>query len=443
MAVLRICLDGRLISGSSGGVEQVVIGLASALSKLPQGEEEYFFLTYRDRDEWLRPYVRGPCHMLPGPPAPHRPTRAWLAKRVPRLQDLYHRFRHLGGSPLINIEKSDGTIEQARIDVMHFTLQTAFLTHIPSIYQPHDLQHLHLPQFFSHWQRTGREVRYRAFCAQAQMVVAMSAWGKADLIRQYDLPAKKVVVVPWGPALTAYPSPRSTDLCAVADKFDLPEAFLFYPAATWPHKNHLGLLQALFILRDQHALRVALVCSGLQNRHFREIKQQVRNLKLQDQVRFLGFVTPLELHCLYVLCRGAVYPSRFEGFGLPVIEAQLAGAPVACSNLTSLPEVAGDGALTFDPEKPQEIAEATLRVWRDETLRRRLVERGRANVARFSWDRSVRIFRAHYRRLANRPLTDEDRSLMEATPVRRILEEVVAPSRDLDKPGVNILDVLS
>src|ERR1039458_7749958 len=115
MSALRICLDGRLVSGSSGGVEQVVIGLASGLSRLPHGEEEYFFLTYGDRDEWLRPYIHGPCHILPGPPAPHRRSRAWLSKRVPRLRDLYHQFRHLGGSRSINIEESDGTIEQAKI----------------------------------------------------------------------------------------------------------------------------------------------------------------------------------------------------------------------------------------------------------------------------------------------------------------------------------------
>ena len=429
MSTLRICLDGRLVSGSSGGVEQVVIGMASGLSRLPHGEEEYFFLTYRDRDEWLRPFIHGPCHILPGPPVPHRRTKALLTKRVPLLRDLYHQFKHLGGPRSINIEESDGTIEQAKIDVMHFTFQTAFLTRTPSLYMPYDLQHLHLPRFFTNWERMYREVLYRAFCAQARIVVAMSSWGRTDLIRQYGLPAEKVVVVPGAPVLTAYPTPGGADLSAVAGKFELPEAFLFYPAATWPHKNHLGLLQALSILRDQHALRVPLVCSGLQNAFFHKIERHVRNLGLQDQVRFLGFVTPLELHCLYVLCKCVVFPSKFEGFGLPVIESQLAGAPVACSSVTSLPELAGDAALAFDPEKPEEIAEATLRIWRDETLRRTLAERGRTNAARFSWERTACIFRAYYRRLANSPLTDEDRTLMEQPPVGRTLQEVIAPSR--------------
>ena len=428
MLALRICLDGRLVSESGGGVAQVVIGLASGLSKLPNGEEEYFFLTDADKDEWLRPYIHGPCRILPGPPAPRGRTKVWLAKRAPLLRDLYHQVSYLGGSRSITIEESDGTVERAKIDVMHFPFQGAFLTDIPSIYQPHDLQHLHLPQFFSRRERMRREVLYRAFCAKAQIVAAMSSWARSDLIRQYGLGAEKVVVVPGAPALGAYPTPGRTDLSALVDKFGLPDAFLFYPAATWPHKNHLGLLRALSILRDQHAQRVQLVCTGLQNGFFSEIERQVRNLKLQDQVRFLGFVTPLDLYCLYVLCRCVVFPSRFEGFGLPVIEAQLAGAPVACSSLTSLPEVTGDAAITFDPEKPKEIAEATLRVWRDETLRRTLVERGRTNVARFSWDRTARIFRAHYRRLANRPLTDEDRTLIEAPPGRRTIEEDLTPS---------------
>src|ERR1700674_2609321 len=197
MAPLRICLDARVISGK-GGVEQVIIGLASGLSKLTDGDEEYLFWTYENAEDWLRPYVHGPCRILTGPAERHRDrAKIWVSEHAPPLQSFYHKLKYSHSPRSIQLEKSDGTIERAKVDVMHFTKQGAFLTDIPSIYQPHDLQHLHLPQFFTPWLRMGRELRYRAFCHQARMVVAMSPWGKRDLVQQYGLPPEKVSVIPW------------------------------------------------------------------------------------------------------------------------------------------------------------------------------------------------------------------------------------------------------
>jgi len=413
MAPLRICLDARLISGK-GGVEQVIIGLASGLSKLTDGDEEYLFWTYENNDEWLRPYVHGPCRILAGPPDGHR-ARAmiWLSEHAPRLRSCYHKLKYSYGPRPVQLEKSDGTIERAKVDVMHFTKPGAFLTDIPSIYQPHDLQHLHLPQFFTPWHRIERELKYRAFCHQARMVVAMSAWGKCDLVQHYGLVPEKVVVIPWAPVTTAYPSPTGSDLESTREKFSLPGEFIFYPAVTWQHKNHLTLLSALAILRDRYYLRVQLICSSQKGGFFPTINKHIRELGLNDQVRFLGFVSPLELQCLYQLCRSLIFPTKFEGFGMPLLEAFLAGAPAACSNVTCLPELAGDAALLFDPGSPSEIAEAIRRLWTDGVLRATLADRGRRNVSHFTWEHTARIFRAHYRRLANRQLSEQDHALLD------------------------------
>jgi glycosyltransferase involved in cell wall biosynthesis len=413
MAPLRICLDARLISGKDGGVEQVITGLASGLSKLTDGDEEYVFWTFENADEWLRPYVHGPCRILAGPGDGRRGrAMTWLCDHLPRLRSFYHKVKYSRGQRSIKLEQSDGTIERAKVDVMHFTKQGAFLTDIPSIYQPHDLQHLHLPQFFTPWLSMDRELKYRSFCHQARMVVAMSSWGKRDLVQHYGLPPEKVSVIPWGPVTEAYPSPTSADLEAARDKFRLPGEFVFYPAATWQHKNHLTLLSALAVLRDRYRLSVQLVCSGQISSFFPELKKQIRDLELSDQVRFLGFVSPMELQCLYQLCRCVIFPSKFEGFGMPLIEAFLAGAPAACSNVTCLPELAGDAAFLFDPDTTSEVAEAIRRLWTDEALRATLADRGRRNVSHFSWERTARIFRAHYRRIANRTLSEEDQVLL-------------------------------
>lgn len=409
---LRIGLDARLVSGLGGGVEQFVIGLASGLSNLTDGDEEYFFLAYSDGDEWIRPYLGGPCRILPGPKIA---WKRWLVSKLPVLLKAYHRFSPLWQAK--HLPRSDGTIEKAGIDVMHFTFQWAFLTDVTSIYHPWDLQHLHLPQFFRPIERMVRERAYRAFCDRARMVSVGSTWSKRDLIRNYGLSEDKVQVVPGAPVLTAYSTPTANDLAAARRKFALPEAFVFYPAQTWAHKNHLGLLEALAILRDRNGLSVPMVSSGHLNDFFPKIEKRAGALGLTDQVRFLGFVRPIELQSLYRLCRCMVFPSRFEGWGLPIAEAFFAGAPVACSKVTSLPDLAGEAALLFNPDRPEEIAEAIHRLWTDEALRRQLIERGRKRAACFSWDRTARIFRAHYRRLANRPLTQEDRALLEAPPL--------------------------
>lgn len=417
--MLRICLDARLISGVGGGVEQATIGLAFGLSKLTDGDEEYLFLTFGDADEWLRPYLDGPCRILPGPAAPRPPRwKRRLGSALPTLRRAWHWLspwvRHWPGTSAssISVPRSDGTIEKAGVSVMHFTTQVAFLTDVPSIYHPHDLQHLHLPEFFKPWQVRSREIRYRRFCDQARMVAVASSWVKRDVMQHYGLPEDKVWVIPFAPPVAAYPTPTDSDLAVARKKFSLPEAFVLYPAQTWAHKNHIGLMKALAIIRERHGLEIPFVSSGRQDGFYREIAKQARKLGLSDQVQFLGFISPLELQCLYKLCRGVIIPTKFEAASAPLWEAFVLGAPAACSNVTSLPAQAGDAALLFDPDKPEKIAEATLRIWTDETLRRTLVERGRKSVARFSWDRTARTFRAHYRQLAGRPLTDEDRALI-------------------------------
>ncbi|HEU4979597.1 MAG TPA: hypothetical protein VFT14_00165, partial [Solirubrobacterales bacterium] len=159
MSGLRVAIDARLGTGISGGVEQIVIGLATALGRIEGGDEEYLFVVHPDREEWIRPYLGGPCQVLPsrmeypGQPGLLRELRRGLRRRIP----LGDRYR---GAVL----RSDGAIERAAVEVVHFPFQEAFLTAVPSVYQPHDLPHLHLPDHFSDFERGRREVVYRAHC---------------------------------------------------------------------------------------------------------------------------------------------------------------------------------------------------------------------------------------------------------------------------------------
>jgi glycosyltransferase involved in cell wall biosynthesis len=405
---MRVCIDARLGAGQFGGVEQVVIGLAAALSRLEDGEEEYLFLTHPGQDEWIRGYLHGPCRPL-------RSHRSYLNRRSRAvIRALTERLPKVGVR--FAVRPSDGTVERAAVDVIHFPFQDAFTTEVPSIYQPHDLQHLHLPELFSGWERARREAIYRTHCERAALVVAMTSWGRRDFVASYDLPPEKVTVVPGGSILREYPAPTDADLGRLRSRLSLPDAFLLYPAQTWPHKNHERLLEALARIRDESGIAIPLVCPGKQTRHYRRIRELVSSLGLAETTSFPGFVSSLELRALYELGTGLVFPSRFEGWGLPVCEAFDAGLPVASSTATGLPDVVGDAGLLFDPDDVPEMALQLHRLWSDAKLRADLRERGKKRAAQFSFDHTARLFRAHYRRIGGRALSEEDRILLASPP---------------------------
>jgi glycosyltransferase involved in cell wall biosynthesis len=408
MTPLRVCIDARLGEGQFGGVEQVVIGLAAALSRLDDGDEEYLFLTQPEHDDWLRPYLSGPCRVLHSRRSyADRRTRAIARGLLERLPRIGTRFA---------VRRSDGTAERAGAEVIHFPIQNAFTTDIPSIYQPHDLQHLHLPELFSGWERARREAIYRTHCERAELVVAMTSWGRGDFIQSYGLPPEKVTVVPGGSVLHEYPAPTDADLDRMRSRLSLPESFLLYPAQTWPHKNHERLLWALARIRDESGTTIPLVCPGRRTGYFSRIHGLASGLGLGQTTSFPGFVSSVELRGLYELGTALVFPSRFEGWGLPICEAFDAGLPVASSTATGLPDVVGDAGLLFEPDDVAGMARQLLRLWTDEDLRADLRARGEKRSELFSFDHTARLFRAHYRQVGHRSLPEEDRILLASPP---------------------------
>lgn len=411
---LRICVDARLAHGTSGGLEQVVIGLAAGLSGLTDGDEEYLFLLGPDGGEWLRPYLGRNCRAIAAPRPSAMGPRARLAAAIPWAARVYGAAHDVVVGPSVSL--SDGRAEACGADVVHLTHQEGFVTRIPSIYHPHDLQHVHLPQFFTRRQRRRRDVLFRTLAAQASLVAVGSSWVKGDVERHLGVPGDKVAVIPLAPVIGHYPRPAAEAIDRVRAKLDLPGQFALYPAQTWPHKNHVRLLDALALLRDAGGAEIPLVASGHLNVFHAEIAAHARRLGLQ-RVRFVGFVSPEELRALYALARCVVIPSLFEAGSFPLWEAFDSGVPAACSTVTSLPRQAGDAAVLFDPRDTQAMASAIRRVWEDEALRASLVARGRARLAHFSWDRTARLFRAHYRRIAGRQLSEHDQALLAEAPL--------------------------
>lgn len=411
---LRVCIDAR-IGVSEGGVLQTLIGLACGLSQLPDGEEEYLFLVNPGGAEWLTPYAGSRCRPL----YTDQPAEAEPSPTVTLADRVWCRVRSVLGFSAA-YPRSDGTIERAGVDVMHFALVSArgFRTRVRSVHTPHDLAYVHLGNTFHPEYRQRLERGNRTLANQADALAIMTAWGKADLVRHLGVPEAKVHVVPWAPVLSVYPRPEAGDLADVRRRFNLPEHFLIYPVHTYPHKNHLRLLEALALLRDQDGLKIQLITPGRPwQGHHEQIEQRMVTLGLQEQVRFLGYLTPLELRCLYQLSTLLVYPSLFDGWGMPLGEAMYAGLPIACSHAMCLPEVVGDAALLFDPLSPESTAAAIRTLWMDPQLRQSLADRGRRRVQDLTWENVARQYRAIYRLVGGRPLTAADHAALHGQPL--------------------------
>ncbi|HYM59861.1 MAG TPA: glycosyltransferase family 1 protein [Thermoanaerobaculia bacterium] len=413
---LRICIDARIESGRVGGVEQVACGIASGLASLQDGDEQYYYLAYEGCDDWIAPMFGGRAKPLYEPGRPRDLSfRERIGAAIPPMRLAFHAARRWLWR--YRVPSTMGTIERAGIDVVHFPFQPAFLTNVPSIYHPWDLQYMHLPELFTAYERASRREMHTRLCRQARLVAVANSWTKNDIAANLAVPADRIAVVPVAPLLAGEGKASQVEQDRVRTLYELPGDFIFYPAVTWPHKNHLGLIEALAILRRAQGVTIPAVFTGRDWPHKAKVIRRAAELGVGGQIRFLGHVPRNDVTALYALSKAVVFPTRFEGGGLPLLEAMLAGRPVACSNVTALPAVAGDAALVFNPDDPQAIAGAVWRLWSDDDLRARLVAAGTERVAQFTWETAARLFRAHYRRLGGRGLTDVDRALLTEPPI--------------------------
>ena len=425
---LKVAINVKVLSGDAGGILQSTMGLIKALGKLEDGPERYTIVAHSaDQLEWLKPLCGSNQQIVLKADWKHqnkevrangaRWTFAWILKRVlgPFLPAARY-IQHLLSTPREwpEVPVSDGFFESLGCDVVHFPTQGYMLCALPSIYNPHDLQHLHYPQFFTPTELTWRETIYPAACHFAHTVVVGTQWVKDDVIRRYRIDPDKIQVIPWAPPTHFYREPEPGRLAVVMEKYQLETTFAIYPAVTWPHKNHLRLLEALAYLRDHRGLVIPLICTGSRYTPFwPRIEACVRELNLSSQVKFLGFVPEEDLRALYRLSQFLVMPTLYEADSCPIHEAWSEGLPVASSNATALPDQVQDAGLLFNPKEILDIVDALEHMATDEKLRDELCERGFRRVKDFDWERTAKAYRALYRRAADRPLTEEDQVLLQ------------------------------
>jgi glycosyltransferase involved in cell wall biosynthesis len=301
--------------------------------------------------------------------------------------------------------KADALLRAHGASVVHFAYPTRFPTTVPFLYEPWDLQHRHLPEFFEPDAWHARDAMYREGCEQAALVVTATRWTKRDIVEQYGIRPEKIAVIPRGPA--SRPTRPGPDAIArLRRELQLPDHFAFFPAMSFPHKNHVRLFKALAILRDRHGITLPLVCTGRPYEpHWPTVQAEVERLGLSGQVRLLGPVSDNTLAGLFGAASFLVFPSLFEGLGLPVLEALQHGLPVLASNATCLPEVGGDAATYFDGAQVEAIVDALLLAERQPELLRARAERSAAVLTRFDWSNAAATFVACYRAVAGAPLS--------------------------------------
>ena len=252
-----------------------------------------------------------------------------------------------------------------------------------------DIQHEYCPEFFAPGELEERRRIYTQSARRAAHICAISEFTRQTLIERLAIDPERITTTPLAADPLFEPgSPARGHHQDVLARYGLPPGeYLFYPGNTWPHKNHEVAVRALRALYDGHGLDPLLVLTGSPRAAQGRLLEQIHAEGLGDRVRFLGYCPVEDMPALYEGAAALVFPSLFEGFGIPLVEAMWCECPIVSSNASSLPEIAGDAALLVDPRSPEQLAEAVARVLTDKAERQRLTERGQRRAREFSWAR--------------------------------------------------------
>ena len=241
---------------------------------------------------------------------------------------------------------------------------------------------------------------FRAAVHRARRILTVSEASKKDILRFFDVPPSKVSVIHNAVDDLFFERPPEAELARVRERYRLHRRFVMYSGNVLPHKNVERLIEAFAQVRRDGLDDVELLISGSGESRYPPLRRAVHRHGLHPHVRFLGYQAEATLAALYRLAAVFAFPSLYEGFGLPPLEAMASGTPAVVSNASSLPELVGDGAVLVDPYEPRDIADGIRRALDDAALREELRARGLARARSFSWPASVRRIHAIYREVA-------------------------------------------
>jgi glycosyltransferase involved in cell wall biosynthesis len=363
---MRVAFDAHMIGERETGNESYALNLLRGLAALPDDENQYGVLT--PRPQALRTAITLPPRF--------EVVRVWPAASALRIPF---------GMPI--------ALASWRSNLLHVTYIAPGRPGCPTVVTVHDLSYLAHPEWLSWRVRfTLNQLVPRSVRAAAR-VIAISDFTKQDLVQRYGLPAEKIVVVPLAAGANFTPL---ADAAARPLPSGIGEPFILAVGNLEPRKNLATLIAAFAEMVRQHAFAGQLVIAGKAKYRGEEAAGVVTRLGLEGRVVFTGFIDDETLRLLYNRATLFAYPSLYEGFGLPLLEAMACGCPVVASNATAIPQTAGDAAILVDPTSVAALAAAMARVVGDPELARRLSVEGRAQAARFSWTRTAELTRGVY-----------------------------------------------
>jgi glycosyltransferase involved in cell wall biosynthesis len=359
---MKILTDVRLFSrGGASGIEEYTKNLLNSLFALDRKND--YFLFYNG---W-------------------RKTPLNLNLKFPNIQVVDWRIPNKifeAASRFLSWPKVDHFIKADVIFSPHFNILTTGKT--PRIITFHDISFVHHPYFFSQKQRFWHWLQnVKKQAREADRIIAVSKFTKNDLVNTLEIPPEKIKVIYSG---ISEEFQRSNHLIA---HFPFPISYfpyILYLGTLEPRKNISLIIRAFNLLKPQAEFKhFKLILAGKPGWLYNNVVKEARQSLFNQDILFLGQINRRDRAALYSRAEIFIYPSFFEGFGFPPLEAQACGCPVIAANRASLPEILGDSAILINPWKPEELAEAVRRVISDQELKRKLIEAGLNNAKRFCW----------------------------------------------------------
>jgi glycosyltransferase involved in cell wall biosynthesis len=361
---MRIGIDAHAIGGQLTGNETYIKNLILALAEIDQANDYVLFFT--------RPEL----------------ARQWTG-RFPNFQ--VHRLRP--HTPYIRIPFSlPLALYRTGVDLLHVQYTAPPWCPKPVVATIHDLSYEHFPELFTARERFFFKRTILHTARQAAAVLTGSEYSRQDIAQTYHVPPEKVIVTPYGFNQAFQPVRDSIKIEAIKKKYQIEQAYLLTVGNLQPRKNLPRLIRAYTRLREQvDDFHHQLVIVGKKAWLFEPVLREARHSRYVTDIIFTDYVPEEDLPILYSGATVFVYPSLFEGFGLPVLEAMACGAPVITSNTSSLPEVVGDAGIMIDPHDEQALAVAIQRIVADARRRAHLSEQGLQQAQKFSWRRTAEL----------------------------------------------------
>jgi glycosyltransferase involved in cell wall biosynthesis len=367
---MRVGIDARVLGSQTGGDETYLRNVIRALATADPGGDHALFLAAAHADE----QITGAERMRRIAVAPHG--------RLPNPLAM----------PL--------ALARARIDVAHATYMAPWPYPVRLVVSVHDIAYERYPQWFTPAMVSTLRRFVPLTIRRSRVVLTLSEFCRADIVRRYRVAPQKVVVAPCAADPLFAPLPDVAHLAAVRARYATGARFILCVGNLQPRKNLQTLIAAYVRLRQADATRHRLVLVGKAAWLYDPIFAAARASGYGAELIFTGYVPQEDLVALYNAADLFVYPSLFEGFGLPPLEALACGTPVIAANTAALPEVVGEAGVLVDPREVDGLAGAMARVLGDGVLRARLRVQGPQRAARFSWDATARTIVDAYRRAA-------------------------------------------